>query len=281
MLTERSERVKHASKLTRRAGRAKAGQFLAEGPQAVREALAAHTVTNDHRGQRNDRPCLVRDLFVGEAAALRHADLVDAAIAEGVAVDHADDGALAALSETVTPQGIVAVCDAIAVPVDAVIKTGPRLLAVLAEVRDPGNAGTVIRCADAAGAGGVVLTNGSVDPFGGKAVRASAGSVFHVPIAPGADLAETAAAARTAGMTVIAADGRGQLTLDEAADQGMLARPVAWVFGNEAWGMSETTLRDADEIVRVPIYGRAESLNLATAAAVCLYATARAQRSTH
>lgn len=273
-MSERSERVKDARKLTRRAGRAKAGQFLAEGPQAVREALAENV---RDRGTVQRR--FVRDLFVSEAAAVRHADLVATAIADGVPVHHAEDGALASLSETVTPQGVVAVCDTIAVPVDGVIKTGSRLVAVLAEIRDPGNAGTVIRCADAAGAGGVVLTNGSVDPFGGKAVRASAGSVFHLPIATDADLGETATAARAAGMTVIAADGSGRVTLDEAADNGMLARQVAWMFGNEARGMPPATLALADDIVRVPIYGRAESLNLATAAAICLYASARAQRA--
>lgn len=268
MLTERSERIKRAHKLTRRAGRAKAGQFLAEGPQAVREAIAAPG------GSR-----LVRDLFVSEAAAVRHSDLVDAAIGDGVPVHHADDAALASLSDTVTPQGIVAVCDILAVPLGDVITTSARLVAVLAEARDPGNAGTVIRCADAAGADGVVLTSGSVDPLSGKAVRASAGSLFHLPVASDADFGEAAAAARAAGLSVIAADGSGRTDLDDAIDRGMLSRPVAWVFGNEAWGMPEDTLSVADDVIRVPIYGGAESLNLATAAAVCLYATARAQRS--
>lgn len=261
MLTERSDRVKQARKLTRRAGRMKAGRFLAEGPQAVREALG-----------------FVRELFVSETAAVQHADLIAAAAGTGVTVHHADAAALASLSETVTPQGIVAVCDTLTVPLETAMPSGAQLVAVLAEVRDPGNAGTVIRSADAAGADGVVLTPGSVDPLGGKAVRASAGSVFHLPIAADAGLTDTVRRAHESGLTVLAADGSGETDLDDAAEFGLLSRPTAWVFGNEAWGMPAPTRDLADEVVRVPIHGRAESLNLASAAAVCLYASARAHR---
>lgn len=268
MLTERSEHIKQARKMTRRAGRAKAGRFLAEGPQAVREALAGGSAGRS-----------MHALFVGESAAVRHVELVESAIAADVPVYHAEDAALSALSETVTPQGIVAVCDALTVPLGVAITPGARLVTVLAEVRDPGNVGTVIRSADAAGADAVVLTTGSVDPLGGKAVRASAGSIFHLPIATDADIATTVRHAREHGLTVLAAAGSGGMDLDDAADSGLLGRPTAWVFGNEAWGMPETTLELADEIVRVPIHGRAESLNLASAAAVCLYASARAQRA--
>lgn len=280
MLTERSERVKEARKLTRRSGRAKAGRFLVEGPQAVREALATAVASAGAPAadaQVGARP--VRDLFVSETGAVQHADLVARAAGTGVAVHHADDAALASLSETVTPQGIAAVCDSPVVPLKAAIAEGARLVAVLAEVRDPGNAGTVIRSADAAGADGVVLTSGSVDPLGGKAVRASAGSVFHLPIATDADAAGAVRRAHESGLTVLAADGSGLTDLDDAADHGLLARPTAWLFGNEAWGMPPATRDLADEVVRVPIHGRAESLNLASAAAVCLYASARAHRA--
>ncbi|SDU66318.1 TrmH family RNA methyltransferase [Jiangella alkaliphila] len=265
MLTERSGRVREAHKLLRRAAREKAGLFLAEGPQAVREAVAAG-------------PGRVVELFATTTAAARWAPIVAAAEGAGVPVHAADDAALAALSETVTPQGLVAVCRSLTVDLTDALAGEPRLVAVLAEARDPGNAGTVVRCADAAGADAVVLTHGSADPQGGKAVRASAGSVFHLPVVSGVPAANAVAALRERGLTVLAADGAGSLDLDQAEDDGLLAGPVAWLFGNEAWGLPAEVGALADHVVRVPIYGRAESLNLATAAAVCLYGSARARR---
>jgi TrmH family RNA methyltransferase len=150
---------------------------------------------------------------------------------------------------------------------------------VLAHARDPGNAGTVIRAADAAGAGGVLLTGESVDPYNGKCVRASAGSLFHLPLAAGVPIDATVTALKARGLTVLAADGHGGLDLDTAIDDGRLDGPTAWLFGNEAWGLPAETRALADDVVRVPIHGAAESLNLATAAAVCLYASARAHRN--
>ncbi|HEX7187732.1 MAG TPA: RNA methyltransferase, partial [Actinomycetes bacterium] len=145
--------------------------------------------------------------------------------------------------------------------------------------RDPGNVGTVLRTADAAGAQAVLLTGDSVDPYNGKCVRASAGSIFHLPVSVGRAVAEDLPALRAAGLRVLAADGHADLDLDAATDAGLLSGPTAWVFGNEAWGLPEVTRALADEVVKVPIHGRAESLNLAAAAAVCLYASARAQRA--
>jgi TrmH family RNA methyltransferase len=259
--TERTPRVVAARKLTRRAGRDAAGEFLAEGPQAVREALA------------HDPP--PRELFVTEAAAHRHPELVDAARARGVPVSAVTEKAAAALSETATPQGLVAVCPALDVPLATALTGAPRLVTVLADIRDPGNAGTVLRSADAAGADAVVLAGDSVDPYNGKAVRASAGSLFHLPVVRGAPLPDALAAARAAGLTVLAADGAGERDLDDLPE---LAGPHAWLFGNEAWGLPAETGALADARVRIPISPRAESLNLAAAAAVCLFASARAQR---
>jgi TrmH family RNA methyltransferase len=173
---------------------------------------------------------------------------------------------------------VVAVCRFLDEPFADVLARAPRLLAVCADVRDPGNAGTVIRCADAAGAGGVVLTGSSVDPYNGKAVRASVGSLFHLPLALEPGTAEVVAALQADGITVLAADGAGELDLDDAIDDGLLAGRTAWLFGNEAWGLPDEVAALADHRVRIPIHGRAESLNLATAAALCLYASARAQR---
>lgn len=259
--TERTPRIVAARKLTRRAGRDAAGEFLAEGPQPVREALA------------HEPP--PRELFVTEAATARHPDLVDAARATGVPVSAVTDRAAAALSETASPQGLVALCRILDVPLATALAGAPRLVVLLADIRDPGNAGTVLRSADAAGADAVVLAGDSVDPYNGKTVRASAGSLFHLPVVRGAPLNAALAAARAAGLTVLAADGAGERDLDELPE---LAGPTAWLFGNEARGLPAELGARADARVRIPISPRAESLNLAAAAAVCLFASARAQR---
>ena len=166
---------------------------------------------------------------------------------------------VAALSGTVTPQGMVGVCALPRTTVTDVLAAAPRLVAVLAHVRDPGNAGTVIRAADAAGAGGVVLTDASVDPYNPKTVRATAGSLWHLPVATGAPLGSVVEQVRAAGLRVLAADGAGDRDLDDLVDDGSLAAPTVWIFGNEAWGLPEADRALADEVVRVPIHGRAES----------------------
>ena len=269
-LTSRAKRVSAARRLAKRAYRAADRRFVAEGPQAVREALAREAA----------QPGAVVEVFATADAAQRHPDLLAAARASGLPVHAIGDEAMAAIAQTVTPQGIVAVCAFLDVPLDAALR-GPgapaRLVAVLAHVRDPGNAGTVLRSADAAGADAVVLTDASVDPYNGKCVRASAGSLFHLPISTGVPAPEAVAELRAAGLRVLAADGTGD-DLDVVDGAGGLAGPTAWIFGNEAWGLPPETLALADAVVRVPIHGAAESLNLATAAAVCLYASARAQR---
>jgi TrmH family RNA methyltransferase len=147
----------------------------------------------------------------------------------------------------------------------------PALVAVVEECRDPGNAGTIIRAADAAGAAGVIFTAASVDVRSGKVIRASAGSLFHLPVVQGPTLAEALAAIRAAGLQVLAAHPSGR----EAAPD--LHAPTAWLFGNEAHGLSAQAREAADGIVGIPMYGRAESLNLAMAATLCLYASATAQ----
>jgi len=256
-------RVRAARRLTRRAIRQSERQFLAEGPQAVREALAV--------------PGCVVEVFATYDAGVRHRDIVEACATAEAPWRRVDDAALAALTGTVSPQGIVAVCRFLEHRLDAVLAARPTLLAVCASVRDPGNAGSVIRSADAAGASAVVLAGTSVDLYNSKVVRASVGSLFHLPVLETAAISATVAALKASGLTVLAADGSGDMSLDDAVDGGLLTRPTAWVFGNEAWGTPAEELALADSVVRVPIYGRAESLNLATAATLCLYASARAQ----
>ena len=253
------------------------------------------------------------ELFATPVAAGRHPDLTAAAAAAGVPVTPVTEDALEALSETVTPQGVVALCRYLDVPLEHALRprpfprrqghdaaqlrpfrlgasgaapragtaagtVAPRLVAVLVDIRDPGNAGTVLRTADAAGAGAVVFAGDAVDPYNGKCVRATAGSLFHVDVVRGGEPYQVVAAARAAGLRVLAATGHGGADLDEEADAGRLSVPTAWLFGSEAHGLPETLAAAADERVRVPLHGRAESLNLAAAAAVCLYASARSLR---
>ena len=271
-----SPRLKAARRLTKRAFRQRERAFLAEGPQAVAEAFSsgAH----------------VSDLFVTVPARSRHSDLVAAMAGAGIGVHTVSGEVMDELAQTVTPQGLLAVCAFIDVPLTELVPRTPKipnggqaapvlsLVALLANVRDPGNAGTVLRTADAAGAHAVVFADASVDPYNGKCVRASAGSLFHLPVVAGARLEDVVATMRDAGLRIVAADGRAGRSLDEPDVQARLAEPTAWMFGNEAWGLPPELVALADEPVAVPIYGRAESLNLAAAAAVCLYASARAQR---
>jgi len=266
-----SPRLKAARRLNKRAFRQRERAFLAEGPQAVAEAFRC--------GAR------ITDLFVTVPARTRHHDLVAAIAAAGISVHIVSGEVMDDLAQTVTPQGLLAVCGFVDVPLADVAQqamTAPRdkpaLIALLANVRDPGNAGTVLRTADAAGAHAVVFADASVDPYNGKCVRASAGSLFHLPVVAGARLEDVVVTLREAGMRIVAADGRAGRSLDDPGVQARLAGPTAWMFGNEAWGLPPELVALADEPVAVPIYGRAESLNLAAAAAVCLYASARVQR---
>jgi RNA methyltransferase, TrmH family len=265
----RSARVKAARQLGKRAFRERSRSFLAEGPQAVREALR--------------EPGVLTELFVTSQGAGRHPELIAQAAHRGVAVHEVSGEVMAELAQTITPQGLLGVCRFVDVPLAELLTAGAaeqalRLVTVLANVRDPGNAGTVLRTSDAAGADGVIFAAASVDPYNSKCVRSSAGSLFHLPVVAGGPLAEAISGLRTAGLQILAADGSASSILDtpEGPD---LTRPTAWLFGNEAWGLPADLLALADDVVAVPVYGQAESLNLAAAAAVCLYASARQLRS--
>jgi TrmH family RNA methyltransferase len=233
-------------------------RFVVEGPQAVREAIAAGGLI---------------ELFYEPG---RHDELVGAARAIGTETVEVTATVLEAMADTVTPQGLVGVAPLLDVPLEAL--GAPRLVAVLEAVNDPGNAGTVLRTADAAGADAVILTEGSVDPHNAKCVRATAGSLWHLPVVSGVPLEEAVRRLRATGVQVLATTGAGDDDLEDLADRGVLAAPTAWLFGAEASGLTPDALRLADRTVRLPIRGRAESLNLSAAAAVCLYATARAHR---
>ena len=264
----RSARVRKLQRLARRAYRAEQRRFLAEGSHAVREAIAAH----------RDERARVAELLVTVDARERDAALVADAVQADIQVTLASNEVVAALSETVTPQGVVAVVDYLDVELSSAIASGSSLVAVLADVRDPGNAGSALRVADAAGADAVVFAGDCVDPYNGKVVRSSVGGLFHLPVSVGVTVHEAIDHVRDAGLRVLVADGSADVSLDDLAVTSRLSEPTAWVFGNEAWGVSEHVTARADEVVRIPIYGAAESLNLATAVALCLYASARERR---
>ncbi|MGW5383847.1 TrmH family RNA methyltransferase [Nocardia sp. NPDC003963] len=264
----RNSHVIAAVKLHRGAARKRAGLFLAEGANSVGAALGSGRV---------------RELFYSADGATREHALIAGAEAGGVRTTLVTDRAAQALGETVTPPGLVAVCELVDVPLDEVVPaagTGvPRMLAVPVGIADPGNAGTLIRVVDAVGADAVVLAGDSVDPHNGKCVRSCAGSLFHVPIVRERDTAAVLDCIESAGITTVATAADGEIDLDAADD--LFARPVAWLFGNEAHGLDTEVARRAHHRVRIPIRGRAESLNLATAAAICLYANSRIRFGRH
>lgn len=282
----RADRVRDVAKLAGRPARLRRGHFLAEGPQSVREALRLH-----QERLAAGFPGVVTDVYASEACLNRFPEFEE--LAEGTNAWLATDEVLAAMADTVNPQGIIAVCRFLDVSLESVLDAGPRLIAVLCQVRDPGNAGTVLRAADSAGADAVVLTGSSVDIYNPKAVRSTAGSLFHLPVVLGAEVSDLAEACKARGIGILAADGYGTLNLDALQDENARRRltgsgpdsvydlggPTAWLFGNEAQGLSAAELELADHRVAVPVYGAAESLNLGTAATVCLYASARSQRN--
>jgi RNA methyltransferase, TrmH family len=256
VLTERSARVVAAVKLHRQVARRRAQRFLVEGAHLV-EAAAG-------RG-------LIQEIFVTEAAAERYATLLGGQVAT---VHHVTERAAKALSDTVTPVGLVAVCETPESGLDDVLAGAPRLVAVGVEIGEPGNAGTLIRIADAMGAAAVVFGGHSVDPYNGKCLRASAGSVFSIPVVVESDIGATVGALQAAGLQVLATTVDGELSLDDVE----LGSPTAWLFGAEAHGLAPQLARQADNRVSIPMSGAVQSLNVAAAAAICLYQSARAQR---
>lgn len=266
MLTNtRSDRVKSVRALSRRAVRERTGRFVADGPQSVREAVRWAAGSID-------------DLYVTAEARARHGEIVQDARDADIQIHEVSPEVLASMSETDAPQGLLAVCRVPRTdedPLGSLLAGQPRLLVLLTNVRDPGNAGTVIRAADAFGADAVLVSQGSVDVRSAKVVRSSAGSIFHLPVIPELPIEATIRLLRAVGIRTLAADGAGSALLPDVD----LTGPVAWVMGNEAWGLPEEIRAECDEVVRVPIHDRVESLNLAMCATVCLYASTGARPS--
>lgn len=243
-----------AVKLHRHTGRRRAARFLAEGPNLVEAAL--------RRG-------VVSEVFATEAAAQRFSAL----LAE-TPVELVTDKAAKALSDTVTPVGLVAVCEMPEVSLADALSGAPRLVSVAVETSDPGNAGTLIRLADAMGADALILAGDSVDPYNAKCLRSSAGSIFSIPVLRVPETVELIPELRYAELVVMAATVDGEMSLDVVK----LDVPTAWLFGSEAHGLPADVAAAADVRVTIPMAGGAESLNVAAAAAICLYESAAAHR---
>ncbi len=245
----RNPRVVSARKLLRRNERARAGAFLVEGPLVVTEALK--------HGE-------VQDLFVDANAPLASDWLARGAVAVSGRV-------IEALTDTSTPQGVVAVARMQTVVPPEV---SGDLVVILSDVRDPGNAGTLVRSAAAAGASAVVFCSGSVDPFNPKTVRSTAGLLFHVDVVAGVALDVAAGALREKGFLMVGADAASS----KGPDEMDLTRPVALVLGNESWGIEEASGHLLDEVVGIPMPGPAESLNVGIAGSVLLFEAVRQRR---
>ena len=253
----KSERVKGISRLNQKDARIESGLFLLEGPQGLKELA--------------QNPELAQEVFFTDAAYDRNEAELSALDDAGIPIIEVSEDVMEKICDTKTPQGVVAVVMQLDLTVAELLASKPQLIAILDQARDPGNAGTVLRAADAAGADGVIFTADSVDVYNPKVVRSTAGSILHLPFVQNAKPAELAAALKAAGIQVFAAAASGTPITSLGKK---LAKPTAWIFGNEAHGVSPELMELADEVVSLPIYGKAESLNLATAASVCLYASA-------
>ena len=197
--------------------------------------------------------------------------LVDRCLAAGCRVFELEAGVLARVADTVTPQPLLAVVPCVDLSLTGLGATDPDLVVVCVDVRDPGNAGTVLRSAEAAGAGGVIFCDGSVDVFNPKTVRASAGAIFHVPVVAGGDAADVLAHLGRWGLRRLGTSARAAQSYTGVD----LVSPVAVVLGNEAHGLPAGLEGHLDGQVSIPMAGRAESLNVGMAAAVICFEALR------
>jgi TrmH family RNA methyltransferase len=233
----------------------KAGRFLIEGAGPVRAALEAGAP--------------VRALVVAEGTSF--ADEVVLADRHGAGVSEVPEAVLRQMAETTNPQGILAVCDLPASADLAAVLRRPGPVVALDAVGDPGNVGTIIRTADAAGAAAVLLGPGCADPYSGKVVRSTAGSIFHLPVVP-VTWPVAVAASGAADRRIAVTSGSGAVDLPQAVAGDLVGQDTVWVIGSESHGVSAEVVAAADLTVRIPMRGRAESLNAAVAAAIVLYA---------
>jgi len=237
-------------------------RFVVEGGKVLSEALRAGWA--------------VESVFWDPALAADEEGmaLVERCRAAGASIDLVAAGVLERVTDTVTPQPVVAVLPFADVALEGL--RGGTMLVVSVDIRDPGNLGTVLRSAEAAGGDGLICCDGSVDIYNPKTVRASAGSLFHVPVVAGGDAVEV----------LERISGWGNRRLGAAVEGGTdyvrcgLTSPLALVLGNEAWGLPDRVAPLIDELVTIPMAGRSESLNVGMAASVLCFEAARQRRGT-
>ena len=247
--------VKAAAELKQKKYRTQNGLYLAEGLRTAEEAVAYKAVETLFYVATDDD----RTMRLLEDAAMQNIKLVCV-----------NENVMKKIADTETPQGIIAICKMRQPKLENLLASGKMLL-VLDRVGDPGNIGTMLRTADAAGIGGLVLLKGCADIYAPKTVRSSMGSLFHIPVLSGVSEQEFISAAKKAGydLLVTCLDGADNLY---KAD---LSGRIAFVMGNEAGGVSETLLEKADKRVYIPMAGRAESLNVAMAAGIVMFEALR------
>lgn len=273
------EQMRRAARLHTRSQRQRWRQTLVEGPQSVRELLA-HV------------PQLVRDLYVTERALETHSDIAELASKTHVWTHCLSDEEFSQLSTDA--QGLLAVINEPeqASPADALANA--RLVIAASRISDPGNLGTIIRVADSAGADAVLIGKGSVELYSPKTIRSTAGSLFHLPVISELSFEEICSHARACGLHILGADAAGQWSLSnlvgalqpyetEPSDTvpvatPKLAEPTLWVLGNEAHGFDGENTELFDATVSIPLFGKAESLNVSMAATLLAYASAFAHR---
>ena len=247
--------VKAAAELKQKKYRTQNGLYLAEGLRTAEEAVAYKAVET---------------LFYVATDDERTMRLLEDAAAQNIKLVCVSENVMKKIADTETPQGIIAVCKMHQPKLENLLASGKMLL-VLDRVGDPGNIGTMLRTADAAGIGGLVLLKGCADIYAPKTVRSSMGSLFHIPVLSGVSEQEFVSAAKKAGydLLVTCLDGADNLY---KAD---LSGRIAFVMGNEAGGVSESLLEQADKRVYIPMAGRAESLNVAMAAGIVMFEALR------
>ena len=247
--------VKAAAELKQKKYRTQNGLYLAEGLRTAEEAVAYKAVETLFYVATDDD----RTMRLLEDAAMQNIKLVCV-----------NENVMKKIADTETPQGIIAVCKMRQPKLETLLASGKMLL-VLDRVGDPGNIGTMLRTADAAGIGGLVLLKGCADIYAPKTVRSSMGSLFHIPVLSGVSEQEFVSAAKKAGYDLLVTSLDGADNLYKADLSGR----IAFVMGNEAGGVSETLLEKADKRVYIPMAGRAESLNVAMAAGIVMFEALR------
>lgn len=247
--------VKATAELKQKKYRQERQLFLAEGLRTVEEAIGSNTVIQ---------------LFYTAIEDERTRVVLETAAEKGLELYCVSENVMKKISDTDSPQGIVAVCKMQNMKLENLFAKGEMLL-VLDRVGDPGNVGTMLRTADAAGIGGIVLLKGCVDIYAPKTVRSTMGSLFHIPVFAGADEALFIKAAKRAGYELLVTTLEGADNLYKADLRGR----IAFVMGNEANGVTSTLLQEADKRVYIPMQGRAESLNVAIAAGIVMFEALR------